>query len=260
MGTASTPYLLDTYSPIASAQKYVRFANNEHNWYSYFWTWWESDIEYNGWGDSLQAFRHNWDLNNWRLAFANSSGNHLFTIWNSGQVWVGIWRYSPKPSDKLDVNWNIRTNWDVKASRICDENWNNCKDISAWWSSGGGSGTDQPLLKNKWAHASRSYMMSWLYAHWNWSSFTTTSGHSWNWDLNMNLWGAYAYGNTLVIPFDDPYAYDPFCSVELEDLVTIREVDPNENNIIIRLYLHNWANYNWSSVSSRVIVTCHWVD
>ncbi len=63
-------------------------------------------------------------INRSNASLAIGTNNQTRMLINSSGS-IGVWTISPW--SKLDVN------WDIRAQQLCDESWDNCKDISTGW-------------------------------------------------------------------------------------------------------------------------------
>lgn len=113
--------------------------------------------------------------------------------------------------------------------------------------------------------ADRPYRLSAMQCYWNGTvnKFQSCSAsHSWGGNANFDLGPgrSRAAGNGLLLFFEAGYGRKPFCSVEFQNIVALRRVDPRENAVYIYLHDLMGADKDWDTVSTWVTVICHGVQ
>jgi hypothetical protein len=113
--------------------------------------------------------------------------------------------------------------------------------------------------------ADRAYRLSTMQCYWNGTvnKFQSCSAsHSWGGNANFDLGPgrSRAAGNGLLLFFQHGYGRKPFCSVEFQNIVALRRVDPRENAVYIYLHDLMGGDKDWDTVSTWVTVICHGVQ
>lgn len=110
----------------------------------------------------------------------------------------------------------------------------------------------------------RPYMLSAVHCYWNGTvnRFQSCSAtHAWGGQANIDLSAgrSTATANTLILHFKQAYAKRPFCSLEFQDIVAHKRLEPRETGVYVHLHDITGRALPWKQVSSWVSMTCHGV-